>query len=77
MVLREIGERMNRYDTVITNLQGRQRNENEVESGSEEDYEFEIKVGRNRPRGVRHGRGYRRNDPRGRYEKIETLEKSK
>ena len=41
---------MKRYDTVITNLQGGQCNENVVESGSEEYYEYEIEVGKNRPR---------------------------
>ena len=73
MVLREIGEKMNRYDTVITNLQGRLCNENEVESGSGDDYEFEIEMGRHRPRGVRHGRGNRRNNPRGRNEEDGSL----
>ena len=54
MVLGEFRERMDRYDMVITNLQGGKPNENKVKSGSESDYKYEIEVGRNRPRGVRH-----------------------
>ena len=57
---------MDRQDAIIANLQGEQLKENEGENGNEEDYESKIKVGRNRPRGVRHGKGYRRNDRRGR-----------
>ena len=66
MVLGEFRERMDKHDTVISNLPGGQPNENEVEIGSEEDCESEIEVGKHRPRGVRHGRGYRRNNLRGR-----------
>ena len=57
---------MERQDTLIANLPREQPTENEVESGNEENYQYEIEVGRNRLRGVRHGRGYRRNNPRGR-----------
>ena len=42
--LENLGERMDRHDAVLTNLQGGQPNENEVESGSEEDYQSEIEV---------------------------------
>ena len=60
-------------DRVEANLQGWQRNANEVESGSEGNYEYEIEVGRNRPRGVRHERGNRINNPRGRNEQDGSL----
>ena len=53
MVLGRIGERI---DRVEANLKGGKHNANEVESGSEENYESKIDVGRHRPRRVRHER---------------------
>ena len=46
MVLEEFSEMMDRHETVITNLRRGQPSGNEVESGSEVDYESKIEVGR-------------------------------